>query len=210
MLMHILFLPVAILGAIGVVPTIIVKRAFLSYLWRLPKARLLEYAREFAETKARAWFYPELLEEIQRHRNAGRVLVLNTASPGFYASEIARLLGFNHCIATRVILEDPMPLLPKIDGPNNKNDEKIIAMQREVPASSGLNEQERGDCWSYSDSHADLPLLEFTGNPVLVHPRPSLRSRFPKAAVLTPQRPYQTLLGDVSAALRQAMGLFGN
>jgi phosphoserine phosphatase len=82
-------------------------------------------------------------------------------------------------------------------------------MKSRLPGVAALSDEERFHCWSYSDSAADIPLLEFVGNRVLVHPSRRLRSHFPQAdvTVLTPRRPYWGRLGDLFAAIRQMAGL---
>jgi phosphoserine phosphatase len=82
-------------------------------------------------------------------------------------------------------------------------------MRLRLPGVAALSEEERFHCWSYSDSAADIPLLEFVGNRVLVHPSGSLRAHFPEAdvTVLRPRRPYWGRVGDMFAVVRQMLGL---
>ncbi len=210
-LLHLLFIPFALLRAVRLVSTLRAKRAFMSYLWLMPQHRLRQYAHDFAEASVVPWTYPELLEEVERHRHAGRILVLNTASPDYYAGEIARALGFQHCVATKVRLADRrFPLHPPI-AVNNKHEEKIEAMRAEVPGVAALTDEERNDyCYAYSDSAADLPLLEFGGNAVLVHPSPHLATLGIRRewTLLHPARPYGGRVGDMLAVCRQFLGLY--
>jgi len=205
------FAPMALLRVFKVVPTVMAKRAFLGYLWKMKRSRLQELAREFAEQEVKPWIYPELLKIIEEHRAAGRTLILNTASPDFYPHEIARVLGFDHCIATKVETHAIMPFLPFVIGSNNKREAKIAAMKRDVPAVVAATEEELKNSWAYSDSAADLPLLELAGNAVLVHPNAALEAvgRARGWPVLRPARPYNNKLGDVLHSARQALGLFG-
>jgi len=208
--LHLLFLPFALGRAIGLVSTATAKRAFLSYLWGMRRSKLQSLARDFAHDCVHTWIYPELQAEILRHKHQGRILVLNTASPDFYAKEIARLLEFNHCIATRVdIPGQRVPLRPAIIGPNNKRDAKITAMCERIPAVARLTDEERFHCWAYTDSMADLPLLRFAGNRVLVHPTALLLGQFPQhdVTVVHPRRPYCCRLAGLIRALRQILGL---
>ena len=64
--------------------------------------------------------------------------------------------------------------------------------------------------WSYSDSKADLPLLEFAGNAVLIHPNAELAAIGKERGwqVLRPARPYESKAGDVWCSVRQALGVF--
>lgn len=207
--LHALFIPFALARACGLCTTEIAKRAFLSYLWGMKRSRIKRLAMDFAHDCVRTWIYPELRAEILRHRHQGRGLILNTASPDLYAQEIADMLEFDHCVSTRLQPATRIPFLPKLEGPNNKHEAKIRAMIARVPGVAGLSDEERFHCWSYSDSHADIPLLEFAGNRILVHPSAILRAHFPEhdVTILTPERPYWTKVGDMLCVLRQMFGL---
>lgn len=202
--------PLGLLRACRLAPTVWVKRAFLNFLWGMDRERLRSLAREFADTEVMRWVYPELRAVIEEHRAAGRTLILNTASPDFYPHEIARMLGFDHCIATRVEPQPVMPLMPRVIGMNNKREEKIARMKLEVPAVAEATAEQLRVSWSYSDSKADLPLLEFAGNSVLIHPNAELEAigRERGWQVLRPKRPYDSKAGDVWCSVRQALGLF--
>ncbi len=208
--MHLSFVPVAVLKALRLVSTVTAKRAFMNYLAGMKRETLSAYAKEFAEQSVKPSAYPELLAIIEEHRQAGRTLVLNTASPDFYAEEIARVLGFDHCVATRVEVPLVMPLMARVIGVNNKHEAKIAAMKAAIPAVAAASEATLRDSWSYSDSAADLPLLEFAGHAVLVHPNASLAA-IGKARgwqIITPKRPYANKLGDMLCVLRQILGLW--
>lgn len=209
--LHAWFAPYAIGRALGLVSTATAKRAFLSYLWGMKRAHLRHLARDFARECVDSWIYPDLRAELLRHRHQGRKLVLNTASPDFYAEEIAAALDFDHCISTRFQIGNIVPLRPALIGTNNKREAKITAMTTHLPGVAALTAEQRFHCWAYSDSPADIPLLEFAGNRVLVHPGSKLRAHFPEVdvTVLTPHRPYWGKLGDMLSALRQMLGLHG-
>jgi HAD superfamily hydrolase (TIGR01490 family) len=208
--LHLTFAPFAALKALRLVRTVTAKRAFMNYLAGMKRGTLLAHAKQFARQTVKPWVYPELLATIEGHRKAGRVLIMNTASPDFYAHEIAHVLGFDHCIATRVEVPDTMPLMPRIIGENNKHGEKIARMKAEIPGIAGASGESLRDSWAYSDSSADLPLLEFAGNAVLVHPSPSLAAigRSRGWRIITPERPYTNKLGDMLCVLRQILALY--
>ncbi|MDB6137122.1 MAG: HAD-superfamily subfamily hydrolase [Verrucomicrobiaceae bacterium] len=209
-LLHLLFIPFALLRAVGAISTLRAKRAFMGYLWRMPLRKLRRYSAEFAQASVLRWTYAEVLSEVERQRNQGRILVLNTASPDFYARDIADILGFDYCVATKARLTDPLALHPVIPV-NNKEEEKIEAMRAEVPGVAELTANERNDyCYAYSDSAADLPLLEFGGNAVLIHPSPHLATLGIRRewTLMHPARPYRTRVGDMLAVVRQILGLY--
>lgn len=190
------------------------KRVFACYLWRMPRERLEAYVEEFVDGDFAESLYPEVVEEVERHREKGRLLVLNSASPEFYLARIADRLGFDRCIGTRMIVEDRMPLFPRIEGPNNKSDEKITAM-----IDAGILPEDWGggdgaellpDSWSYSDSSADIPLLSIAEHGVMIHPGEKLEAAGLERGwrTLTPKRPYREGLGSIAATLRQVVGAY--
>lgn len=205
-----IFLPLGLLKALRLVRTVTAKRAFLSHLAGMNRDTLLGLAREFAGQVVKPWIYPELLERIEHHRRAGRILVLNTASPDFYAKEIGLSLGFHHCVATPFEIPAILPRLPRVTGANNKHGEKIRRMKDEIPEFAGAGPEALRDSWSFSDSAADLPLLELAGRAVLVHPSPSLEKlgRARGWEILRPPRPYAGRAGDLLTAATQALGCF--
>lgn len=207
--LHLLFLPFALGRALRLVSTTTAKRAFNSYLWGMPADELRALASEFARTGVEKWAYPELRAEILRHKHQGRILVLNTASPDFYAHDIGRALGFDHCVATYFPLNERMSLLPRLPRGNNKRDAKITAMCADVPGVLELPDDARARSWAYSDSHADLPLLEFAGQAIVVHPTTKLEP-IAKArgwTILRPARPYQTRFGNIVRMAMQVCGV---
>ena len=82
-------------------------------------------------------------------------------------------------------------------------------MEAVVPGLTSLTEAERAQSWSYSDSAADLPLLEYAGYAVLVHPSRSLAAIGQQRgwSILHPTRPYSTKMGDMLRVVLQMFGL---
>lgn len=181
------------------------KRVFLGYLWRLPVAELKLLVESFVEERVLPAIYPDILAELRQHQARGLMSILNTASPDFYAYEIAKALGFDHCFATKVDLKgkDRVPFLPGLIGPNNKHEAKISQM-----AELKLPPSPIAGSYSYSDSHTDLPLLLLAEHPILVHPTESLAlvGKEKHWPVRLPQRPFQTKLQHLWQTLRQITG----
>lgn len=203
-----LFLPVAGLfmpaGLIGVLDARELKRIFLSYLWLMPGGRVTALAREFAESVVPPLVYPEMLAEIARHRREGRILVLNSASPEFYVREIGRVLGFDHSFGTRVEIAERQPFIAEIAGDNNKHAAKLPRMR-----DAGLLPCETADSWAYSDSTADLPMLDLAGNAVCINPGTRLTTIAAQRGwtVLRPARPWKSRPGHALTVLGQLLGL---
>lgn len=179
------------------------KRLFLSYLWRLPRTDVEALARTFAREVVPPLLYPELQAELERHRREGRRLVLTSASPEFYVREIAAQLGFDHAFGTPVVLEPRQPLVPDIDGENNKREVKLARLE-----AAGLLPCDQANSWAYSDSMADLPLLQLAGHAVCINPGRRLSAKAARRGwtILRPRRPWSTQLGRTWRMARQALG----
>lgn len=108
------------------------------------------------------------ITEIEKHRRAGRLLVLATGSLHIYAAPIGHALGFHETVATQA---DPVvgPANSGIVGNNIRGIVKRDAVQRCLHA-HGLSLQ--ADAVSYADSISDFPLLESSAGAVLVNPSP--------------------------------------
>ena len=202
------FLPLVPFAAIGLISLRTMKRLFLGYLWGMRKETFEQHIADFLDGDFKSSVYPQLIAEIERHRTEGRILVLNSASPDVYLQGIAEQLGFDHVFGTRLELPERLPWLPVIVGPNNKHGEKIERMK-----AAGLIPQEAEqipDSWSYSDSLADLPLLNLAEHGVLVHPGASLAAigLAKEWRILTPERPYAGKWSGRFASCLLALGLF--
>lgn len=202
------YLPCVPLAVLRILSLRTMKRLFLGYLVGMSRARLEAHVRDFLDTVLPQVVYPELVAEIERHRAEGRVLILNSASPTFYLEGIAEKLGFDHCFGTVTPVPERMPFLPEILGPNNKHGAKIVAMR----AAGLIPDEPAGlsDSWSYSDSPADLPLLELAGHAVMIHPGTRLAAIGAKRGwrTLTPPRPYAGKWSGRWAMALQVLGLY--
>lgn len=202
------FLPCVPLAALRLLSLRTMKRLFLGYLVGMPRERLAAHVAAFLESDFTAALYPEVVAEVERHRSEGRLLVLNSASPDFYLHGIASKLGFDHVFGTRLMIPDRMPLLPRIDGPNNKHGEKIAAMRGAglIPDAPPV----LVDAWSYSDSSADLPLLELAEHAVMIHPGARLAAIGAEREwrTMTPPRPYAGKWSGRFTMLLQVLGLY--
>jgi phosphoserine phosphatase len=101
-----------------------------------------------------------------RDRAEGKTLVIATASPEFYASEIGKLLQFDAVIATKHRRSGTGGFLNQFDGENCYGTEKLTRVQAWM-AENGLD---RKDCHIrfYSDHPSDAPVFDFSDEPILV------------------------------------------
>jgi phosphatidylglycerophosphatase C len=110
---------------------------------------------------------------IAQDRAAGKILVIATASPEFYADEIGKLLQFDAVIATRHKRSGEHGFLSQFDGENCYGAEKLSRVQAWM-AETGLD---RGTCHIrfYSDHPSDASVLDWADEGVLVTSSAALR-----------------------------------
>ena len=109
--------------------------------------------------------FSEALDEIRMHQAAGRKVFIVSASPEEIVAPLARYLGVDEAIATRARLDDEGRYTGEVEfysyGPG-----KVVAMEH-AARRDGFD---LAQCWAYSDSVTDLPMLEAVGHPVVVNP----------------------------------------
>ncbi len=177
------------------------KRVFLSFLWRMSPDQLAAHSRDFAD-HLMSVIYPQLRDELERHRAQGDFLILASASPEFYVSEIGRRLGFDLTLGTVVEISS---LFPKLV--NHKGAAKVERL-RNVQPTAFLENGKLRNSHGYSDSSADLPMLELCDRATVVNPSPSLTAKAEQAGwrILRPPRPWR---GKIDFSLRVLALLIG-
>jgi HAD superfamily hydrolase (TIGR01490 family) len=105
---------------------------------------------------------------VARHRSAGDLVVLTTATNRFLAELTAAHLGLPHLIATDCEMADEGHFTGRIAGTLNMRDGKVTRLHEWLAA----QRMDLRDCEStfYSDSINDLPLLSMVRHPVAVNP----------------------------------------
>ncbi len=128
---------------------------------------------DFMRLKVRPMMGQAARDLVAKHRAAGDVCVIVTATNSFVTAPIAREFAVEHLIAT-----DPEQkngeFTGRVDGVPSFRDGKVERMEMWL-ASHGWNWTSFADTWFYSDSLNDLPLLSKVNRPVAVDPDPTLR-----------------------------------
>ena len=108
---------------------------------------------------------PEARRLLDLHRHAGRATYIVSASPVEIVEPLALTLGMTAGIGTRSRLADGV-YTGELDGPFCYGQGKVDAIE-EVARWEGLD---LAQCYAYSDSVSDLPMLGAIGHPVAVNP----------------------------------------
>jgi HAD superfamily hydrolase (TIGR01490 family) len=132
-------------------------------------ATVHEIVRETLHEIVEPLIYAEAADVIEEHRLAGREIVIVSSSGAEVVEPIGELLGADRVVATRMVTVDGH-YTGEIEfyayGEN-----KAVAI-RELASAGGY---ELADCFAYSDSITDLPMLDAVGHPTAVNPDRALR-----------------------------------
>jgi HAD superfamily hydrolase (TIGR01490 family) len=114
--------------------------------------------------------YPQMLEEVCAHQDAGRATVIVSAAGQGIVATLAGVLDMDAGIGTPYAVGADGRFNGELDGPFMYGRGKEEAIER-FAAGHGVD---LASSWAYSDSASDLPMLRAVGNPVAVNPDPEL------------------------------------
>ncbi len=170
-------------------------RAYLSQLcagWPVDTVR--EIVAETLHTIVDPMVYDEAVSLIEEHQAAGRDVVIVSTSGSEVVVPIGEMLGVDHVIATRMVVEEGRytgEIAFYAFGANK------AAAIRELAAERGYD---LAESYGYSDSETDLPLLEAVGRPFAVNADRTLRR-------VATERGWPILRFTTPVALRRRVGI---
>jgi HAD superfamily hydrolase (TIGR01490 family) len=113
--------------------------------------------------------YEEATALIAEHHEAGRDVVIVSASGADVVEPIGAMLGADIVVATRMVIDEGRYTGEIEFYAYGENKAQAITTLAEVYG------YDLGDCYAYSDSITDLPMLEVVGHPSAVNPDRPLR-----------------------------------
>jgi len=116
---------------------------------------------------------PQARELVQRHRDAGDLLALVTATNEFVTAPIARTFGFEHLLAVQLERDADGRATGRIRGTPTFQAGKVQRVD-EWLHQLGHRWADFDRTYFYSDSTNDLPLMERVSDPVATNPGPAL------------------------------------
>lgn len=135
-----------------------------------PLPQLLAWRQQFMATYIEPIILPAGLELINQHRLFGDTLLIVTATNSFVTSPIAARCGISNLLATELVMHKGL-YTGQVDGIPCFQEGKVMRLE----AWLHTNTMSRHGSWFYSDSHNDLPLLNWVEHPVVVDPDATLR-----------------------------------
>jgi HAD superfamily hydrolase (TIGR01490 family) len=149
--------------------------------------------------------YAEAAALIARHKARGHAVVIVSSSGEEVVGPIGAMLGADEVVATRLVEDADGRYTGEFEfyayGANKAAAIRELAEQRGWPL---------GDCYAYSDSITDVPMLTAVGHPIAVNPDRALRRyatergwplrAFSRPVPLRPKRPMAGAAVGVGAA----------
>ena len=164
-------------------------------------AKLQKHVEGFLDEWLPKLPYPEILEEIAHFKQQGNPLILSSASPELWVKGLGKDLGFDQSYGPLFDWGERAPLFPELVGENHKGREKVRRL-REFGITSGLA--------GFTDSKADLPLLELCREKTLVNPLPGMRKIGEENdwRILEPDKPWKNRFAFGIGCARQLFGFW--
>lgn len=132
-------------------------------------ATLATWHRQFMQSKIEPMITPAARALVDKHRQRGDTLLIITSTNRFVTAPIAREFGIDHLLATEPEFTDGR-FTGRVTGTPCFREGKVARLKEWLAA----QRESLDDSWCYSDSHNDLPLLQFARHPVAVNPDPTL------------------------------------
>jgi len=114
--------------------------------------------------------FPEVVEVLHKHLDAGHKVFLISASPQGLVDVIAEKLGLTGGVGTELDVRDGV-FTGELRGSLLRGDGKRLAAR----ALAQTHGAELAQCYALADSMADLSLLESVGHPIAINPDQSLQ-----------------------------------
>ncbi|MDB5796297.1 MAG: family hydrolase [Paucimonas sp.] len=139
-----------------------------------PRQKLDLWHAQFMHEVVLPSIFPGALDLVDRHRQAGELTVIITATNSFVTAPIARQFGVDHLIAAEPEVDATGRPTGKIQGQPTHGQGKVTHLHAWLD-SRGTRLSDFGKVTFYSDSHNDLPLLSAVTHPVATNPNDRLR-----------------------------------
>jgi HAD superfamily hydrolase (TIGR01490 family) len=133
------------------------------------EAELEEEASVWFEEMVAPTIYPEGAELVRKHQAQGHVVAIVSGATKFVVRPLARRLGIEHMLYTRLEVEDGA-FTGRVVEPVCFEEGKIYWLQQFIDE-QGID---LAKSWFYTDSVTDRPLMDIVGHPVAVNPDPLL------------------------------------
>ncbi|MEB2311737.1 MAG: HAD-IB family hydrolase [Sorangiineae bacterium] len=131
--------------------------------------RLVLLAEEVFDEVIRPALYSDARELVENNLSHGNEVVFISGALDFIVRRLATHLGATHVIANRLEMKGEKAT-GKLEKPVVAGPEKARLIREHARARG----YDLADCFAFSDSYSDLPMLSVVGHPAAVNPDPRL------------------------------------
>ncbi len=142
------------------------KEAFLRFLDGVEEKEVQRIVKDFYREKLSTIIYEDAIKMIKKLKNEGYKIYLISASGEFYLNELYNIKEVDKIIGTRFKVENGV-FKSLMEGANCKGEEKIKRLMEELKKDNV--EVDFKSSYMFSDSLADLPLLNLVGKGYLIN-----------------------------------------
>ncbi|CAD5990600.1 HAD family phosphatase [Agreia sp. COWG] len=139
------------------------------------QAEIRSLSEDIFDRRIKQRLWPETVALTKEHLAQGHQVWIVSATASEVADVFAHRLGLTGALGTRFESRDGV-YTGALEGP-------VMHAQDKADASIALASKLKADpaeCWAYSDSSNDIPLLTFVGHPVVVNPDHGLHAHATK------------------------------
>ena len=141
----------------------------------MPLSMVNELTNDFIKLELPKIIYQDGIDQINKLKELGYVIVLTSASPEFSILKLKDMLHADYVMGTRFEIKNDQ-FTGKMYGENNKGEEKVLRLQKAFQGQS----IDFKNSYMFSDSMSDDPLLKLVGHPYLIN----YKKKNPKYPVL--------------------------
>jgi HAD superfamily hydrolase (TIGR01490 family) len=127
---------------------------------------ILKQTKRFYEEEVRRLYRPGALKVLEEQRRRGHLRILLTSSTQYLGDLAAEDLGMEGCLANALEVDSRGHLTGRIEGVVCYGRGKLLKAEAKLKELSASMEA----CSFYTDSYADISVMEVVGNPVAVNP----------------------------------------
>lgn len=140
-----------------------------------PRRQLDAWHARFMDEVIRPALHPAAQALVDKHRQAGDLTVIITATNSFVTAPIAKLFGVDHLIAAEPETTADGEITGRIKGRPTHGQGKVLHLEEWLQSrDTRLTDFARSSF--YSDSQNDLPLLSAVTDPVATNPNAKLEA----------------------------------
>jgi HAD superfamily hydrolase (TIGR01490 family) len=145
----------------------------LGTLARFPRQRLDQLHAQFMRDVIEPAILPVACDLLQKHREAGDLVAIVTATNRYVTRPIATAFGVEHLLAAIPEETADGQITGKLKGPHSQGKGKIDHTASWL-AAMGKTLASFNKSYFYSDSHNDIPLMSIVTDPVATNPNTTL------------------------------------